>query len=295
MRRMHFRRIIVGVVAAFSLQASFIPTVLAFDVPPNDGLVTIATLPDTTVLTRADRDRLEAELEAYDRETTNQIAIVILQSLQGEPIEDVGITIGRKWGIGSSKNNGILIVFSYDDREARIDVGYGLEGAVPDIVAGGIINTDMIPKFREGDYAGGFEAAVDSLKKHIGGEYTADRYTESENGGVAPFLIFFLFVAFQATLAFLARSKSWWQGGVIGAVGGVVLVLLFGWWLAIPLLTVLGLFVDFIVSRAPSGRRGSRWGGGGFGGGGFGGGSSGGGFGGFGGGSFGGGGANGKW
>ncbi len=150
------------------------------------------------------------------------------------------------------------------------------------------------PRFRDGDYGGGITAAIDALKKHIGGEYTADRYTQSAGGfNVGAFAVFLLFAAFQGLLAVMARSKSWWLGGGIGGIGGVVLALLFGWWLSIPVLVALGFLLDFFVSRrGPSRRgRGGWW----IGGGGLGGGGSGGGFGGFSGGSFGGGGASGRW
>ncbi len=286
----------VGWTLALALVLGAVPA-YAYEIPANDGLVTVATRPDVLVITPEQRDQLAAQLEAYDRATSNQIAIAIVQSLGGEPIEDVGIEIGRKWGVGSTKNNGILILFSYDDREVRIDVGYGLEGAVPDIVAGGIINEDMIPHFRSGDYFSGFEAAIESLKKHIGGEYTAERYASEPSSGSLPYVFFFAFIVFQWLLAILGRTKSWWLGGVLGGVGGIALVVFFGWWLSIPVLIVLGSFLDFIVSRNYHNRGATSWwagGGWGPGGGGFRGGG-GGGFGGFGGGSFGGGGASGRW
>jgi uncharacterized protein len=174
-----------------------------------------------------------------------------------------------------------------------IQTGYGLEGAVPDLVAKGIIDTDIIPHFREAQYYEGIAAAIDSLQKHIGGEYTAERY-EDPGEGPWPFLFFMGFMFLNFIGSFLARSKSWWMGGVLGFILGIILMALYSWWVAIPILVVLGLLFDYIVSRMPggSGRRGGfrgPWGGGGFGGGG------GGGFGGFGGGSFGGGGASGKW
>lgn len=294
---MHILRLKAGLAAVAALTVLWPAVSLAFELPPNDGLVTVALRPDVTVLSQAERDALARRLEEYDRRTSNQIALVIVQSLQGEPIEDVALEIGRAWGVGSAKNNGILILFSYDDREVRIEVGYGLEGAVPDLTADGIIETDMIPHFREGRYAAGFEAAIDALEKHIGGEYTADRYT-GESAEVNPYLVFFAFIAFEWLLAILGRTKSWWLGGVFGGVGGFVLALLFGWWLAIPVLVPLGLFLDFIVSNNYHRRGTTRWwAGGGWGPGGRGGfgGGSGGGFGGFGGGGFGGGGASGRW
>lgn len=292
-------RTAAGWVAVALLSAGFFQPVYAYDIPPNDGLVTVATQPDVAVITREQRNQIAAQLEAYEQATSNQIAIVIIQSLHGEPIEDVGIQIARKWGVGSSKNNGILILFSYDDRQVRMDVGYGLEGAVPDIVAGGIINEDMIPHFRNGDYFGGFNAAIDALEKHIGGEYTADRYAQSKSGVFSGAPLIFLLILFQWIVVILARTKSWWLGGIFGVVGGIVLVVLYGWWLSIPALSVLGFFLDFFVSRNFHQRgktkwwAGGGWGPGGRSGGGFGG--SGGGFGGFGGGGFGGGGASGRW
>ena len=237
---------------------------------------------------------LHQVLQTYKDETSNEIAIVIVPGLSGEVIEDVGLQIGRKWGIGSKgKNNGILMLVAYAEHEVRFDVGYGLEGAVPDIVAKGIIDTDIVPAFRNGDYYGGIAAAVDSLKKHIGGEYTADRYATKEvSSNMSGFLFFIAMIAFQALASFLGRTKSWWLGGVLGGLGGIALAIIFGWWLSIPFLVILGLAFDYLVSKnygKPRRGRGMWIGGGGFGGG------SGGGFGGFGGGGFGGGGASGKW
>lgn len=265
----------------------------AFELPPNDGLVTVATRDDVVVLTKSERDALSDRLIAYDQATSNQIAIVIVQSLQGEPIENVALEIGRSWGIGSSKDNGILILFSYDDREVRIEVGYGLEGAVPDVVASGIIEQEMIPFFREGKYEAGFSAAVDALEKHIGGEYTADRYASSSSDS-SGWPLFLGFILFQWLLAILGRSKSWWLGGVLGGIGGVIVAVLYNLWLMIPILVLVGLFLDYVVSKNYHQRGKTSWWAGGGGGGRFGGGR-GGGFGGFGGGSFGGGGASGRW
>ncbi len=264
----------------------------AFEVPPYDGFVT-----DTSgKLSAEQKNQLEQTLQAYATETSNEIAVLMVNTLDGEDISEVGVEVGRKWGVGTQENdNGILILIALEDREVTIQTGYGLEGAVPDLVAKGIIDTDIIPAFREADYYGGISAAIDSLKKHIGGEYTAERYEESGEGFL-PFLFFFGFMILQGLGAFLGRTKSWWLGGVLGFILGVILVIIFTWWIAIPGLVILGLIFDYIVSKTfgSSGRRGGfrgPWGGGGFGGGG----SGGGGFGGFGGGSFGGGGASGKW
>ncbi|MSR67531.1 TPM domain-containing protein [Candidatus Peribacteria bacterium] len=265
----------------------------ALVVPINNGYVT-----DTAaILSAAEKSTLEATLFDYKNRTTNEIAIVILPNLEGRSIEEVGLEIGRKWKIGSEgKDNGILLLIDYGGREVRFDVGYGLEGAVPDIVAKGIIDTDLVPNFRNGDYAAGIGAAVVSLERHIGGEYTAERYEKPEDSPVPGIIFLFALFFFQWLVSVLGRTKSWWLGGVFGGIGGVIGVLLLGWWLLIPILIPLGLFLDFVVSKNFHSRgRTSWWAGGGWGpgGGGFGGGR--GGFGGFGGGGFGGGGASGRW
>lgn len=266
-------------------------TVFAFDVPPNDGFIT-----DMVPLLEAGQDtELEQMLQTYREQTSNEIAVLIVRNLEGEEIADVAVEVGRKWGVGTSENdNGILLLIAYEDRRMFIATGYGLEGAVPDIVAAGIVETDVAPLFREGDYAGGIRAGIEALQKHIGGEYTVERYDTSDGDGFGfgQFLFFLLFIGFDFLAAIFGRSKSWWLGGVVGAVIGIVLGMIYVWWWSIPVLAGLGLVFDFIVSKIGP-RTGHRRGGGWLGG--PGGRGGGGGFGGFSGGSFGGGGGGGKW
>lgn len=285
----------IGVGALATLVVSFLTPFTVFGefaLPPNDGFLT-----DTTdIISPADEQAIEQRLQTYKDATSNEIAVVILKSLDGYVIEDAALEIGRKWGVGSVKNNGLLLIIAYEDREVRLEVGYGLEGAVPDLVAKGIIETDITPHFRDGDYAGGINAAIDALQKHIGNEYTADRYAVPDESSAGPFAFFFGLILLQWLIAILGRTKSWWMGGIVGGMGGVVLAVLFSWWLAIPILVLLGLLLDFIVSRSYHARGNTPWwAGGGWGPGGGGRFGGGGGFGGFGGGSFGGGGASGRW
>ncbi|MBU2213675.1 TPM domain-containing protein [Patescibacteria group bacterium] len=265
--------------------------VYAFEIPPNDGFVTDSA----QVLTSSEEETIENVLQEYRQETSNEIAILIVDSMEGEVIADTAFEVGRAWGVGTEKHdNGILILIAYSDRELFIATGYGLEGAVPDIVAKGIIDLDIVPHFKDGKYADGILAGIESLKKHIGGEYTADRYASGGGADIDYAWIFFvIIVLLQWLIAILARTKSWWLGGVFGAVAGVILVLIFSWWLTIPLLAAIGLLLDYVVSKNYKKSRGKAawWAGGGWGGGG----RGGGGFGGFGGGSFGGGGAGGGW
>ena len=105
------------------------------------------------VLSSEDIARLESKLVAYDDSTSTQVAIVLIKTLNDYPIEEYALKLFRDWGIGNKKtNNGVLIIAAIDDRKIRIEVGYGLEGAVPDIVANQIIRNDIQPNFRSGNY-----------------------------------------------------------------------------------------------------------------------------------------------
>ena len=282
--------------------------VQAFEIPPNDGFIT-----DTVgVLSSEEEQQLESLLTAYQAETSNEIAVVIVESMEGEPLMEAAVDIGRTWGVGTKENdNGIVILIAYADRELYMATGYGLEGAVPDIVAKGIIDREITPHFRDGKYAEGIGNGILALQKHIGGEYTSDRYASSASGFPVPVALFFSFfgIVFISTmvegfLLSLAPSRSWWAGGVVGLLFGFFLTKFTGWWWSVPLLVIAGFVFDFIVSylyhfdqrfahwvrrRKKRRRSGGRWGGSG------GGTSSGGGFGGFSGGSFGGGGSRGSW
>lgn len=280
-------------VSALALALALAPaTSFAFEVPPNDGFVT-----DTAGILKQEEDaQLEQMLGDYQKQTSNEIAVVILQSLNGEPIADAAVAIGRKWGIGTQeKNNGVLLVIAYEDHSIFLATGYGLEGALPDIVAKGIIDTEIAPAFREGNYFEGVTAGVLAIEKHIAGEYTADRYASGTAGGALfPWFLFFVFIIFNWCAAVFAKTKSWWLGGIVGGALGILYTFFFAFWYSIPILVITGLVFDYVVSQSTHSR---KWGMGGSGGrwGGMGGGSGSGGFGGFGGGSFGGGGASGKW
>lgn len=119
------------------------------------------------------KQRLEARLSAYQRQTTNEIAIALLPSLEGRSVNDVAVKLFEQWRIGKrGTDNGILIVVGRNERQVRIEVGYGLEGKVPDAQAGRIIREAITPSFREGKYAEGLERAVEELIGLIGGATT---------------------------------------------------------------------------------------------------------------------------
>lgn len=120
-------------------------------------------------------DQLELQLKEYEDSTTNQIAILIISSLDGDVLEDYSLRVAEKWQLGSKKNdNGVLLLIAVDDHKMRIEVGQGLEGVLTDAHSNRIIRNEMAPNFRRGDYDAGVKAAVNSMIKAIGGEYSAE-------------------------------------------------------------------------------------------------------------------------
>lgn len=139
----------------------------AVEVPPLQGRVN-----DTAgILSGAQAQALEQKLAAYEQQSGRQFVLLTLPSLEGEPIETYALRVVEQWQLGrKQEDDGLLMVVSVADRRMRIEVGYGLEGDIPDALAGRIIRNVMAPQFRENDYAGGINAAFDTLMRAAGGE-----------------------------------------------------------------------------------------------------------------------------
>ena len=124
------------------------------------------------LLSERDEKELEAALAQFETETTNQIVVATLESLQGLPIEEYGYQLGRHWGIGQAgKDNGALMIVAPEEREVRIEVGYGLEGELTDAQSRTIIETSILPQFSQGDFAAGIKAGVAAMIETLGGSY----------------------------------------------------------------------------------------------------------------------------
>jgi uncharacterized protein len=124
------------------------------------------------LLSERDQRELEAALARFERETADQIVVVTVESLQGLPIEEYGYQLGRHWGIGQKgKDNGALLIVAPEEREVRIEVGYGLEGELTDAQSRTIIESRILPRFREGDFAGGIRGGVAAMIDTLGGTY----------------------------------------------------------------------------------------------------------------------------
>lgn len=229
----------------------------------------------TGTLTSDQRQTLENKLVAFNDSTSTQIAVVLIKSVGEYDIAEYATKLGRNWGIGQKgKNNGILMLIAIGDRKVTIQTGYGAEGAVPDITTHEIIENDITPNFKQGNYYAGIDAGTNSLIKYMKGEYKAPAKAKQQAvGGGGSVLILIIIVV--VVIILIRRGGGGGGSQVIGGRGGASPF----WW--------------FLLGNALGGG-GRSSGGGGFGG--FGGGDSGGGgFGGFGGGSFGGGGSSGSW
>lgn len=224
----------------------------------------------TGTLTEDQRQALENKLVAFDDSTSTQIAVIIIPTLNGKDVADYNIELGRAWGVGGKENNNgiVLLVVNGDprkgDRKLNIAVGYGLEGALPDLTAKQIIDQIIVPNFKGNDYYRGIEEGTDAIMKAVKGEYNAPENYGKKSGRIGK-LIFLIVIV----LIILAISSGRGGGGSFMSRRG------FAAWTLANMLSGAG------------GRGGGGWSGGG--------GGSSGGFGGFGGGGFGGGGASGSW
>ncbi len=257
------------------------------------------------LLTIEDEATISAQLEAHEAQTGNQVVVVSVAELEGYDIADYANRLGRAWQIGTvENNNGVLLLVAPDERKVRIEVGYGLEGALTDSLSSIIIQREMLPEFRNNDYPAGIAKGVQAILAAVEGEYIASPGSTGAGSSAMSSklesyipLIFIAMIAIPELLRRTGRHKAAggaFPAGFTGLFGTLATGnLLVGLIVAI----VVFMLVFFKGSGGGGGGRSTRRGGylgtGGFGGsrgGGFGGGGFGGG-----GGSFGGGGASGSW
>lgn len=262
----------------------------------------------TGTLDAGRRAALEARLESIEKQHGSQVAVLLVPSTEPESIEAYAIRVAEQWKLGRADvDDGVVLVVAMRDRRMRIEVGYGLEGAIPDAIARRIIAEQMAPRFQAGDFAGGLEAAVESIGRAIAGEgLPAPVAGAARDGGEdTDWVSLLLFAAFAGFI--LTRMLGVVPGALVGGAGGGFLAVLAGASLFAGVASGLVLFFLLLLFGAVGGlgqvgphtyrsgtppiilpgggRRGGGFGGGGFGGGGFRGG----------GGGFGGGGASGGW
>jgi uncharacterized protein len=220
------------------------------------------------ILSGEQADVLERKLVDLDNNTSTQIAVVIVPSLGGNDISDFNVKLLRAWGVGGKKNNnGVVVLISVEDKNRKINIatGYGVEGALPDILCKRIIEDEFIPSFKGNDYYRGIDKGTTAIVKAVQGEYNVKRDTSNKGGGSKFIFIFVLIIIFLI----LSRRGGGNSGTFMSRRGQT------------------GIGNALLINSLFGGGGGGGWSGGG--------GDSGGGFGGFGGGSGGGGGASGSW
>jgi len=180
-----------------------------------------------SLVSSADAARMNDELRQFDEQTSNQIIVAIFPSLPEPSLEDFTIRTAQAWRVGQKKlNNGAVLFLFVQDRKSRIEVGYGLEGALPDATCKDILEDRLAPKFREGDYAGGLEAAIQAMMAATKGEYKAlgrsqPRQAAIPQGCVTIFvvLVFFVFPFFFRRRWRTFGGGGWSTGGGWGGGG----------------------------------------------------------------------------
>ena len=270
---------------------------LALDVPPLTGrIVDLARLIPSDV-----EASLTAELAEHERKTGNQIAVLTLPSLEGEPIEAYSHRVATTWKLGQKgSDNGVLLLVVPAERRLRIEVGYGLEGTLTDAATSRIIRQLLAPRFRGGDFPGGITAGVHGIMRTIEGtDASTDRSPAMDAGTENVWSVLVIAVVLGAMIGIMVGRSLRVLGGFVGGLLSFFMAMSAGMRLAL-VAGVIGMIAAVVLGAFSGGpRRGSRSWNGGWGpgwGGGYGGGfpSSSDTFGG-GGGDFGGGGASGRW
>jgi uncharacterized protein len=220
-------RFFVVVVAALAL------TIAASYAALNFPALTGRVVDDAGILSPSTRETLTTLLAEHEKQTGNQVVVVTLKSLQGTTIEQYGYQLGRAWGIGvKGKNNGALLIVSPSTHDVRIEVGYGLEGALTDAQSKLIIENVMLPSFRKGDYDGGVLNGTITTLQALGGHPSANaapmpvvsEQPDNSGGGfhipifVIVIVLWLIFGRFFWPLFFLGGLGGWGRGG--GGFGG---------------------------------------------------------------------------
>ena len=170
---------------------------------------------DTAEILSAETVRsLDDVLKRHEDSTSNQIVVLTITSLEGEPLEEYSRRVVMTWKLGQKKNdNGVLLLVAKDDRKVRIEVGRGLEGNLTDAVASSIMRNEILPQFKAGDYDRGVQAGVDAIINAIAGAYTVDESDAAQmdlGSGILVFMFFLFVVGIFTLVAFATQGCAGW-------------------------------------------------------------------------------------
>ncbi len=173
----------------------------------------------TNTLTAEQLDVLDNRLQSFQDSTSNQVVFLMIPTLNDYPLEEYSYDVAHQNKVGTKKlDNGILLLVVKNDRKIRIEVGYGLEGALPDALSSSIIRNVIIPYFKKDEYYAGITAGVNAIISAVKGEYKAERQPESKDKGIPNLFPFFIIIFFL--LRFLFRGGKRGGGGFIFFPGG---------------------------------------------------------------------------
>jgi len=151
---------------------------------------------NANILSSRTEAQLTANLGEHERQTTNQVVVVTLDSLDGKPIEDFGVKLGRAWGIGQKgKNNGVIFIVAPNDRATRIEVGYGLEGTLTDALSSKIIQSIVLPEFRDGKMQDGVVNGTTAIISVLGGKTVNFPTSQPNQQDLPTWLIILIIIA----------------------------------------------------------------------------------------------------
>jgi uncharacterized protein len=198
---------------------------------PKFPALTGRVVDDAGVLDASTQSQLTDMLAAHERATGEQVVVVTLDSLEGFPIEDYGYQLGRYWGIGQKgKNTGAVLIVVPKEHKVRIEVGYGLEGQLTDATSRTIIENDILPSFKRGDFNAGVLAGTTSILKTLGGQSNAESATSTaandDSGSASPVILFVAIWLIAIILrrrmgpGYGPRSYGYYGGGGFPGGGG---------------------------------------------------------------------------
>jgi uncharacterized protein len=213
----------------------FAPAIWSLDIPPLTGRV----VDRAQVLSSSDHSRLNDLLAAHESRTSNQVAVLILPSLAGEPLEEFSHRVASAWGLGyKGTDNGVLLLVALQERKIRIEVGYGLEGTLTDAKSSRIIRNEMVPRFRQEEYSKGIMAGVQAILQTIEGTYTPSPPTNEKQAGF--WAIFFQAVFLGTIVALFLGGRRVWSGALIGSI--------LSFFIALPVALWLGLLAGVVTT-----------------------------------------------
>ena len=168
----------------------------ALHAAPDFPALTGRVVDEANLMSRKQAHQLAQQLAVFEKRSGVQLVVVSIDTLAGDTIEEYGYQLGRHWGIGQKgKNNGVLLIIAQDERKVRIEVGYGLEGALPDAIAANIIQTRILPAFKRGDMVAGILAGSQGIMQALAGEYQPVDNTSKADKQGGPWLFILVVIA----------------------------------------------------------------------------------------------------